>query len=102
MSMINSEYSTRKSHELLTIYLSRYEGCGCSQVVGAITAGSKTIDQNRPIHTYALSFSPGIFAAKQWRTLYLVCDAHMSTFTTPARAIPCLDGLDVLLLVESY
>ena len=24
------------------------------------TAGSKTIDQNRPIHTYALSFSPGM------------------------------------------
>ena len=25
-----------------------------------VTAGSKTIDQNRPIHTYALSFSPGM------------------------------------------
>ena len=36
--------------------------------------------------------------------LYLGCDAHMtrSTFTTSGHAIPCLDGLDVLLLVESY
>ena len=28
--------------------------------VSTFTAGSKTIDQNRPIHTYALSFSPGM------------------------------------------
>ena len=29
-------------------------------VTDSATAGFKTIDQNRPIHTHALSFSPGM------------------------------------------